>query len=88
MDTYNSRTRLRGKLTFSNTRDNLKRLSVYGYRRTPSPKHRELPLVVTRLGVRPMNDIDIDLYNSKREFITGNSKVFNNLKDFFKDLDD
>jgi len=43
--------------------------------------------VVTRLGTRPMNDIDVDVYNSRKEFITGNSKSFNDLEYFFKDID-
>jgi len=56
MKTHNSRTRLRGKTAISKTAEDLKTLSVYGFRRTLLPKHRYFPLVVTRLGARPMND--------------------------------
>ncbi|KJS21213.1 MAG: hypothetical protein VR72_11705 [Clostridiaceae bacterium BRH_c20a] len=88
MKTHNSRARLRGRLTFSKTEEKLNPISVCGLRRTPLPKHRTFPLVLTRLGARPMNDIDVDVYNARKDFISGSSKSFNNLNDFFKDLDE
>lgn len=62
--------------------------SVDLFRRTEIPKHRALPLVITKTGVRSLNNIDIDVYLSRKEFKTGKSKSFNNVAEFLKDLND